>query len=307
MPLECHYNLLQHQSGIWMEETLKRRLLYILSIFFAVALMSGQAFASPSAPKRVVSMNLCTDQLAMLLADKGQLISVSYLAASQTSSVMVKEAKAIGTNHGLAEEIFRLKPDLVIAGTFTTRTTVNLLRRLNIPVEEFKPAYSISDIRGHIKRMGELLGQQDKARHLTETFDADLAAIRARNEDKPKVIGSYGANSYTSGFGTLENEIIKTAGLIHMGEQLGLKGTIKLPIESLLHANPDYIMSWRHWSDRPGRSTEILHHPVLDKFFGSERHIKADSRLWICGLPFVTRAIKNLQNQTGQTGVGDHE
>ncbi len=45
-------------------------------------MMIGPASAGPieQAPRRVVSMNLCTDQLAILDARPGQLHSVSYLA-----------------------------------------------------------------------------------------------------------------------------------------------------------------------------------------------------------------------------------
>ncbi|MCV6574378.1 MAG: ABC transporter substrate-binding protein [Cohaesibacter sp.] len=254
--------------------------------------------AQAAAPARVVSMNLCTDQLAMLLTGKEQLISVSYLAARESSSLMADQAKGIGTNHGLAEEIFRLKPDLVLAGTFTTRATVNLLKKLDIRVEEFPPAYSMEDIKINLLRMGELLGQQGRAFELQTQFERDLSLIKAEQTARQKVIGSYGANSYTSGFGTLENDIVKAAGLTHMGEALGVKGTIKLPLESLLRAQPDYIMSWQQWSERPGRSTEILHHPVLERSFGKERRLYADSRYWICGLPLVIEAIRHLQHQT---------
>ena len=45
-----------------------------LAVMLALA---GPVAAQP--PQRVVSMNLCTDQLAMMLAGPGQLISVSHL------------------------------------------------------------------------------------------------------------------------------------------------------------------------------------------------------------------------------------
>ena len=79
-----------------------------------------------AAPARVVSTNLCTDQLAMLLAAPGQLVSVSWLAADPRSSTMAAEAARYPANHGLAEEIFLLSPDLVLAGSYTARTAVDL-------------------------------------------------------------------------------------------------------------------------------------------------------------------------------------
>ena len=67
----------------------------------AALLVAGSADAE--APTRVVSMNLCTDQLAMLLADEGQLLSVSHIAFDPLASPMVEEAAGYEKNHGQAE------------------------------------------------------------------------------------------------------------------------------------------------------------------------------------------------------------
>ena len=131
----------------------------------ALLAAAGLAFAAPAAaetvPRRVVSINVCTDQLAMLIASEGQLHAVSALARDPNSSAMPEEAQAFAVTHGLAEEIFLMEPDLVLAGTFSARPTVGILRRLGIRVEEFRPARSFDDIRANILRIGELLHRQE--------------------------------------------------------------------------------------------------------------------------------------------------
>ncbi len=112
--------------------------------------------------QRVVSINVCTDQLAMLLAREGQLQSVSYLSRDPQLSVMADKAERLPINHAQAEEVFLQKPDLVLAGTFSSRATVGLLRRLGIRVEEFAPARSFEDIQEHLRRIGELSGGRPK-------------------------------------------------------------------------------------------------------------------------------------------------
>ena len=77
----------------------------------ALVLWAGAAVAAP--PERVVSMNLCTDQLAMMLAAPGQLVSVSHLASEVQSSSMVEEARAYPMNRGQVEQVFLMRPDLV--------------------------------------------------------------------------------------------------------------------------------------------------------------------------------------------------
>ncbi|WP_186396538.1 ABC transporter substrate-binding protein [Stappia sp. TSB10GB4] len=270
----------------------------VLAVLLALALAvpAPAALAAGEAPRRVVSMNLCTDQIAMLVAAPGQLISVSHLAAKPDVSLMSAEAAGLAINHGLAEEIFRLDPDLVVAGTYTTRATVNLLRRLGRRVEEFRPEASFADIRENVRRMGELLGREAEAARLIAAFDAEATALAAAppGENAP-VLGSFGANSYTSGAGTLENAIVGAAGLRHLGEDLAITGTTRLPLEVLVLADPDYVLLWERSRNDPSRAADILRHPALDARFSSERRLSADSRAWICGTPLTLEAVKRLR------------
>jgi iron complex transport system substrate-binding protein len=206
----------------------------------AAALLQALPAVAQDAPRRVVSMNVCADQLAMLVADEGQLYSVSALASDPGTSVMADQARHYVANHALAEEIFLMEPDLVLAGTFSPRATVNLLRKLGFRVEEFAPANSFDDVRDSLIRMGELLERQRKAGELVAGFDHRLEQLR---QAKPslKTIALYDANSYTTGTGTLANDIFRTAGLVNIAEKLGVAGTVRLPMELLIMAKPDII------------------------------------------------------------------
>ncbi len=249
------------------------------------------------APQRVVSMNLCTDQLALLVAAPGQLISVSYLAAEASSSLMAKEAAQLHTNRGLAEQIIRLQPDLVLAGQYTSRASVNLLRRLGVNVQTFAPAYRFADIRAHLAKIGTLLGQEARANALIAQLDTALAEPSQHTNTLAPVLGSYGANSYTTGESSLESEVVKAAGFRHLGTELALQGASKLPLEQLIYASPDRLMTWKSWSQYTGRATEILLHPALDRWFAEERRVAVDSRYWMCGTPFTVEAINQLKTQ----------
>lgn len=272
----------------------------VLAALLALSFPGTAALAAGDAPRRVVSMNLCTDQIAMLVAAPGQLVSVSYLAARPDVSLMSGQTAGLALNHGLAEEILRLDPDLVIAGTYTRRATVNLLRRLGRRVEEFAPANSFADIRENVRRMGDLLGRKAQAARLIAAFDAEAGALAAAPPERhAPVLGSFGANSYTTGGGTLENEIVGAAGLRHLGEELEITGTTRLPLEALVLADPDYVLLWERSLGDPSRAAEILRHPVLDARFGGERRVSADSRAWICGTPLTLEAVAKLRAEIG--------
>ena len=245
-----------------------------------------------TAPQRVVSMNLCTDQLAMLLAEPGQLVSVSVLAADARGSAMAEQARAIPPNSGLAEEIYLMRPDLVVAGTFSNRATVTMLQRLGIPVVLFDPAYGLDQVRARIAQMGDALGQGDKAAAMVADYDARLAALQRDVALRPRAVLYY-ANGYTSGDRTLAGQILMAAGFRNAAVDAGFAAGGTMPLEVLALLEPDAVITSTPY---PGasRSEEILDHPVVDILRANHPTGSVTDRDWVCGTPHVLRAIEGL-------------
>ena len=102
-----------------MPDARKGRALLASVAMALVFIHSALPAAAASVPRRVVSMNLCTDQMAMLVAAPGQLFSVSFLAADPVSSVLAplwragrQQLHSIGSRvlllHGADDEIVPL-------------------------------------------------------------------------------------------------------------------------------------------------------------------------------------------------------
>ena len=72
----------------------------------AAAILWVAAAASPVHAKaqRIVSINLCADQLLLMLAERDRIASLSFLADDERSSLLADEVGAIHTNRGGAEE-----------------------------------------------------------------------------------------------------------------------------------------------------------------------------------------------------------
>ena len=66
-------------------------------------------------------------------------------------------------NHGLAEQIVAADPDLVLAGTFTTRIAVGMLKRTAIPVVDFGVPRSFDEVRQQIRDVAALVQAEDRA------------------------------------------------------------------------------------------------------------------------------------------------
>jgi iron complex transport system substrate-binding protein len=265
---------------------------------YGASLTATLADADADAPARVVSMNLCTDQLAMLLAGEGQLLSVSHIAFDPLASPMVEEAARHAKNHGQAEQIFAMRPDLVVAGVYSDPYTIGLLQRLGVRVVQFPLERDFDGIRANLLRMGEVLGQQAAARRAVATFDADLAALQSVPPAGLTALLHY-ANNYTTGDKSLAHQILLAAGLANATTEAGLTVAGSVPLERLVLLLPDLVISGQTY---PGatRAEEVLDHPALRRLRQTQAGATLTDAEWICGTPFVLRAVARLIDIRGR-------
>ncbi|MEI4195276.1 ABC transporter substrate-binding protein [Roseovarius sp. E0-M6] len=277
----------------------------IIGRFAALALVAGAATgyaadAAAGTPERVVSMNLCTDQLAMMLAAEGQLYSISDIAQDPLMSPMVEEARAYRVNHGLAEEIYLMQPDLVLAGQYTNLATVEMLRRLGIPVAIFDTTRGLDQVAARIAKMGSVLGREDAAQTMIDEFESRLTELRAGDGPRPEAVLYY-ANGYTLGGQTLAGDILEAAGFENAALRAGYASGARMPLEVLAALDPDIVITAQKY---PGasRSEAILQHPVVKELRGANGTAAMTDSDWVCGTPFVLRAIEELAQARNALG-----
>jgi iron complex transport system substrate-binding protein len=248
------------------------------------------------AAARVVSINLCTDQLAMMLAAPGQLISVSHVARDPVSSALWRTAAAYPANRAQAEEIYMLEPDLVVAGEYDNPATIAMLERLGLRVERFPIERGFDDIRANLRRMGKLLGNASGAEALVSDLDARLPPPPAPAAGRPRAV-LYGANGFTSGADSLAGAVLEAAGLANVAAEFGIVGMGRLPLEALILAEPDLIVTGRVYL-APALAQELARHPAA-RGLDDARHVSVDSTLWTCGTPLVAEAVARLREAAG--------
>ena len=82
-------------------------------------------------PRRIVSLDLCTDQLLVeLVRARAHRRRDASGRPTPAVSAIPEKARGIPITHGGAEDVLRYDPDLVLAGPFGVRGTVDLLQRL---------------------------------------------------------------------------------------------------------------------------------------------------------------------------------
>lgn len=255
------------------------------------------AGASPSGakPERVVSLNLCTDQLLLLLAERGQIASITYLAPDSRTSYMAAATRGLHVNHGRLEEILPLDPDLVLTGRFSARTTAALLRKLDYRVVEFSLPTDFEGIRRQLRRAGDLLGKPDKARLLIDRLDRELGDAKRDGPPQPPLAAIYRPNGFSAGRGTLEHVIFEAAGLRNLAAEAGLVGYARLPLENLLSADPDILVFGSAEAAPPSLAEVTLRHPALEAMRKTVRVITLPDSLWRCAGPMAAEALARLR------------
>ena len=242
-----------------------------------------------AAPQKIVSLNLCTDQLLILLADPNQIASLSKIVDDPNVSFLAEKSAGFKKNRGDAEEIFVNNPDLVVAGVYTEKATVQILQTLGIRVEIFPIEQNFDDIVKNIRKMGDLVGHSDRAKIMIDDFNQRLAKLKSGINSRPRA-ALYSANGYTTGAESMAGRILSAAGFKNITEEIGLSYGGVLPLETLVIMQPDIVISGEAY---PGhsRSEEILQHPALRTL----KTVTQTDAKWVCGTPAVLDAIAELQ------------
>ena len=254
------------------------RLLILALSFMATAPAWAQA------PQRVVTVNLCLDQLALRLAAPGQLVGISFLSRDPRISVMVDRARAVAPVRASVESILDLKPDLVIFDATAHANIKRLVRGAGVPILEVPWAASLEEAEAIIVRMATALGREPEGQALI----ADMREKRRRLTWSGPTTGTAAvlqANRGTAGKGSLMDELLRLSGYRNLAADLGIGAYGQLPLEAVLASQPDLLVLDGNANAHPSRATEFVDHHVLESLAGRARLVSMPIRYSICAGP----------------------
>ena len=242
-------------------------------------------------PQRVVSTNVCADQLALLLAPE-RVVSVSFNAIDPYISNFAVEAKKIPINSAHAEEIVLLKPDLVLGDVYEGARVTRFAEISGIKVQLVGAGSSIEDTRKIIRDAASALGEEARGEAAIAAMDARLRAIK---RDGPEVRALvYEPSGVTSGNGTLTDELLKAAGLRNLAPELMTGSYGSVPLELVITAVPDLLVLDNTYPWQSSRAQSLLRHPAFHALEGRTAMMTVPSRLWLCPGPWIAEAVERL-------------
>lgn len=257
------------------------------------AILPGTALAGTVKPQRILSMNQCADLLLLQLVPKARIASVTYLAREGAASLFPGAANGIAINHGTPEDIVNLRPDLIVAGDFSTAMTRRLARRVGAPLVEVRTAASFADIRGNLRRLGEAVGEPARAELLIARMDLTLARLAADPRPAPRPVVVWSGGATVPGQDTLTNAIVTAAGARNIAARPG-PADASFGVEDLLAARPEALL---YAGAAPGvrsLTTDAGQHGAVRRLYASRR-IAFDGIVHACGLPQSVDGARDLR------------
>jgi iron complex transport system substrate-binding protein len=249
--------------------------------------LSGSAVASSdradSPPRHVMSLSMCTDDLLLELLPPERIASITYYSRDPGISRQWPAAAKVRINWGTAEEVLEEKPDLVLAGTYTTPATRSVLKKLGWPLLEVPPAVNFDEIRAVTRQVARALKEEAAGEVLIAKMDTTLRELAASMPAQNMRVAAWGEGGSIPGKGTLFDAILTAAGGINIAATLDAGAYTSFDVEQLIAAHPDILAYASNVSDTPGLNTQLAQHPVIRKLY-SGKSVTYPSALYNCGV-----------------------
>jgi iron complex transport system substrate-binding protein len=243
---------------------------------------------------RFASMNVCTDQLLLTLADPDQILGLSRYARNGFESWAAGDARNFPVLSGGAEDILVLRPDFVVASLFDRRSTRELLRQHGLRLAEFAVPRNLDEVKAQIRQMGEITGHPDRAE--AEIARLDAASLRARQAvaDKRYSVLPLSRRGWVSGSDSLLSSLLARTGLFNAAGDLGVAFGGYASLEAIVKLKPDFIVVSEAGDRAEDNGQAFLLHPALERLYPPQKRIVIPDRLTVCGGVMLTEALDVL-------------
>jgi len=276
-----------------MREKLSLALVGVLAATFVATLAPARAAELP----RIASINACTDQLLLALADPVQILGLGPYSRDATRAWSAAAAHRYPRLSGEAEDVLALKPDVVVAGSFTKRATRELLKEQGETVVTFDVAHSLDEVKAQLRKMGEVTQHPDRAETYIAKIDAALARARRFVAKHRYRVLSVSRRGWVAGSRSLISSLVAEIGLTNAAGDLGLKSGGFASLEAIIKLQPDFILVSTDSAVAEDEGRAFLLHPALEHFYPPSKRLVVPERLTVCGGPMVAEALDRIVSE----------
>lgn len=259
-----------------------------------VAVWSMSCAAASAGGPRIVSMNVCSDQLVLSLADPDQILGLSRFSRDTWQSWAAEKAKSYPRLSGEAEDVLLLKPDVVVVSLFDKRATRDLLKAHGLYLVEFTVPRTLDEVEDQIRAMGDVVQHPDRAQAEIARLDAAIARARAVASAHQYRVLPVERRGFVSGDSSLISSLLAATGLTNAAGELGLDAGGFASLEAIVKLRPDLILVSEAGDRAEDDGRAFLLHPALERFYPEAKRIVLPERLTVCGGVMLVDALDRL-------------
>lgn len=273
--------------------------------FFAasIALAADTAWAvvpaSAAQLPRIVSMNVCTDQVLLTLADPEQILGLSRYSRDAWVTGDVRRYKTLS---GGAEDVLVLEPDVVVASAFDKRATRELLKANGLRLAELAVPRTLTEVKDQIRELGDIAGHPDRAAQQIARLDAALARARRAVADRHYRVLPLSRRGWVAGSDGFVGSLLAETGLYNVAAELGFAFGGFASLEAIVSVKPDLLLVSQAGDFARDDGQAFLLHPALERFYPPEKRIVIPERLTECGGVMLADALDVLVAELKRVG-----
>jgi iron complex transport system substrate-binding protein len=197
-------------------------------------------------PRRIVSQHMSADEFLYSIVPPDRVVGVSetaYDARISNVSVLARRYRPVVASD--VERVLLSNPDLVLTPASMRSDVPGLFRQAGIPVYRmFTMFETLDSIEAHIRLVGYLTGEDDRAAAEVERFRATIRRAVARRPAGARSLRVLGlGRSYSYGVRTLFTDIVRTLGAENVAAAHGLVGYDRVTDEHIVRWDPEWIVA----------------------------------------------------------------
>ena len=277
---------------------MQRRLAFWVAMI-ALALPGSAALAATL--PRLVSMNVCADQLLLTLADPEQILGLSRFARDGWQS-QAGDISRYPVLSGGAEDVLLIRPDIVVASAFDKRSTRELLKAKGLHLVELAVPKTLDEARQQIREAGDITGHPDRAAVEIARLDAALARARRAVSERHYRVLPLSRRGWVAGSDSFVGSLLGETGLRSAAGDLGFAFGGFASLEAIVNLRPDFIVVSQAGDTAKDDGQAFLLHPALERFYPPEKRIVIPERMTECGGVLLADALDALTAEVKRVG-----
>jgi iron complex transport system substrate-binding protein len=264
-----------------------RSMAFAALVISSIVSAPGLAAALP----RIASMNVCTDQLLLPVADPEQIVGLSPFSRA---AWLTKDPRRYPALSGGAEDVLVLRPDVVIASLFDKRSTRELLKQQGLHVVEFPVPRNLNEVKDQMRQLGEIAGHPERVSAEIARLDTALERARQTVAGKHYRVLQLSRRGWVEGSDSFISSLLTEAGLFNIGSELGFKYGGYASLEAIVSLKPDLLVVSQAGGIAHDEGEAFLLHPALERFYSPQKRIVIPEALTECGGGLLAEALDVL-------------